>query len=32
MGQFLQQKYKDMAYLGKFDHKFAVKHLQQLKY
>ena len=26
MGQLLQQKYADMAYLGKFDHKFAVKH------
>ena len=30
MGQLLQQKYTDMAYPGKFDHKFAVKHWQQL--
>ena len=26
MGQLLQQKYTDMAYPGKVDHKFAVKH------
>ena len=26
MGQLLLQKYTDMAYPGKFDHKFAVKH------
>ena len=31
MGQLLQQKYRDMAYPGKFYHKFAVKHLQQLQ-
>ena len=31
MGQFLQQKYTDMAYPGKFDHKFAMEHLQQLQ-
>ena len=28
MGQFFQQKYTDMAYPGKHDHKFAIKHLQ----
>ena len=27
MGQLLQQKYTDMAYPGKFDHKFAIKTL-----
>ena len=26
MGQLLQQKYTNMAYPGKFDHKFDVKH------
>ena len=31
MGQLLQQKYTDMAYPSKFDHKFAIKHLQQLQ-
>ena len=31
MGLLLQQKYTDMAYPGKFDHKFAIKHLQQLQ-
>ena len=27
MGQLLQQKYTDMAYPGKFDHKLAVKRV-----
>ena len=31
MGLLLQQKYTDMAYPGKFDHKFAITHLQQLQ-
>ena len=31
MGQLLQQKYTDMAYPGKLDHIFAVKHWQQLQ-
>ena len=31
MGHILQQKYTIMAYPGKFDHKIAIKHLQQLQ-
>ena len=31
MGQILQQKYTDSAYPSKLDHKFAIKHLQQLQ-
>ena len=31
MEHLLQQKYTDMAYPGKFDHTFAIKHLQQLQ-
>ena len=31
MGQLLQQKYTDMTYPGKFDHKFALKRLQQFQ-
>ena len=31
MVQLLQQKYTDMAYPVKFEHKFAIKHLQQLQ-
>ena len=31
MGHLLQQKYTDMAYPGKFDRTFAIKHLQQFQ-